>query len=93
MDTKPRLATGAQLNRGLNCGHGGMRWNVLARYALLGSVACIASGCANDVVVQNPRNGATEICRQSLHGLDPWSQTMSCVAGYVAQGWTRSDQE
>jgi hypothetical protein len=44
------------------------------------------------VTLNNPRSGATEVCRESLRGLNPWSQTMSCVADQVAQGWTRPDR-
>jgi hypothetical protein len=44
-------------------------------------------------LMQNPRTGATDVCRDSLHGLNPWSQTMACVAGYEAQGWIRVVRE
>jgi hypothetical protein len=57
---------------------------LLACAALLAAV-----GCADDVTMRNPRTGATEVCRQSLQGLDPWSQTMTCVANHEAQGWKR----
>jgi hypothetical protein len=55
-------------------------------------VACgVAAGCTQDVVVQNPQTGVSETCRGSLDGFNPWSQTMSCVADHVAQGWTTSN--
>lgn len=65
----------------------------ILRYLILIVVTGIAAGCADDVVMKNPRTGMTETCQQSLHGLDPWSQTMACVASHEAQGWTRVDQE
>jgi hypothetical protein len=65
----------------------------IVRYAVFIIIGCVASGCAHDVVVQNPLTGTTEVCRESLGGFDPWSQTTGCVADHVAQGWTRSDQE
>lgn len=66
----------------------------LLRYAALILVACASSGCTErDVVMENPHSGKTEICRQSLQGLDPWSQTMACVAAHEAQGWVRATQE
>lgn len=70
-----------------------IRWTAIVRYAVLVAVGCLATGCAQDVMVLNPRTGTTEVCRQSLAGLDPWSQTEGCVADHIAQGWTRSDQE
>ncbi|MGA3402422.1 MAG: hypothetical protein ABSC95_24695 [Acetobacteraceae bacterium] len=89
MYSKSRISAVAQTMRH----QGRMRPNAIVRFALLGVAVCAMSGCAHDVVVQNPHTGATEICRESLHGLDPWSQAMSCVADHIAQGWTRSDQE
>jgi hypothetical protein len=56
-------------------------------------VVAAVSGCADDVVMQNPQTGMTEICHESLRGLDPWSQTMACVAGHEAQGWIRVGRE
>jgi hypothetical protein len=60
--------------------------------ALLVVVCGMTTGCAHDVVVQNPHTGATETCRESLGGFDPWSQTSACVADHLAQGWTRPDE-
>ena len=61
----------------------------MLRYVALIVVAGVSTGCAGDVVMQNPRTGMTQICKESLRGLNPWSQTMACVANYEAQGWTR----
>jgi hypothetical protein len=63
------------------------------RNVVLIAVGLSMIGCANDVVVKNPQTGATETCQESLHGLNPWSQTMGCVSEHVAQGWTVSGQE
>jgi hypothetical protein len=63
------------------------------RCAVLIVVAAASTGCADDVVLKNPRTGAIEICQNSLRGLDPWSQTMACVANYEAQGWIRTSQQ
>lgn len=65
----------------------------MARYIPLLVVAGVSTGCADDVVMKNPQTGVTEICRQSVRGLDPWSQVMSCVADHAAQGWTRASQD
>lgn len=65
----------------------------ILRYVVLVLAAGVSTGCAGDVVMKNPRTGQTEICQESLRGLDPWSQTMACVANHEAQGWTRVDQE
>lgn len=70
-----------------------VRRTPILQYVLLIVVAIISTSCADDVVMKNPRTGTTETCQQSLHGLDPWSQTMACVANHEAQGWTRIDQE
>ncbi len=69
------------------------RWAPILRYVVLIAVAGVSAGCADDVVMKNPHTGMTETCKESLHGLDPWSQTMSCVASHEAQGWTRVNQE
>lgn len=63
------------------------------RYLLLILAAGVSTGCAGDVVMQNPHTGQTETCQESLHGLDPWSQTMACVEAHEVQGWTRVDRE
>jgi hypothetical protein len=48
---------------------------------------------ARNVTMQNPRTGEAVICRQSLGGLDPWSQTGTCVASYLAQGCVQARRE
>jgi hypothetical protein len=53
--------------------------------------ACLLTGCAGNVVMLNPRTGETATCTERLLGLNPWSQTEACIAGYTAQGWTRRD--
>lgn len=68
------------------------RRSLIPRYAALIVAICASTGCERDVTLNNPRSGATEVCRESLRGLNPWSQTMSCVADQVAQGWTRPDR-
>ncbi|MGO8918358.1 MAG: hypothetical protein ACLQJR_20865 [Stellaceae bacterium] len=65
----------------------------ILRYVVLIVAAGVSAGCADDVVMKNPHTGMTETCQESLHGLNPWSQTMACVASHEAQGWTRVDQE
>jgi hypothetical protein len=56
------------------------------------AVGSVLAGCADDVVMQNPRTGMSEVCQQSLRGLNPWSQTMACVANHEAKGWIRTSQ-
>lgn len=63
------------------------------RYMVLIVVTCVSTGCADDVVMKNPQTGQTETCHESLRGLDPWSQSMACVADHEAQGWTRAGQQ
>jgi hypothetical protein len=70
-----------------------LQWNRALRYSALITVAAFSAGCSNDVVMQNPRTGMTEICQESQRGLDPWSQKMACVASHEAQGWIRVDRE
>jgi hypothetical protein len=65
----------------------------ILRYAVVIVVACVSTGCADDVVMENPRTGMSAVCQQSLRGLNPWSQTMACVSSHEAQGWIRSGQE
>lgn len=67
-------------------------WTPVLRYIALIVVLGVSNGCAADVVMTNPRTGMTQICQESLGGLNPWSQTMACVANYEAQGWTRANQ-
>ena len=65
----------------------------MLRYLALIVVVGVSAGCADDVVMTNPRTGMTQICQESLGGLNPWSQTMACVGNYEAQGWTRANQQ
>jgi len=39
----------------------------------------------------NPRTGEKATCRESLKGLNPWSQKEACVGKYIAEGWIRAD--
>ncbi len=66
-----------------------------ARWLRLGLVAaaCVVSGCAADVVMVDPRTGATAVCPASLRGLDPWSQQETCIGHHIAGGWTRLSGE
>lgn len=51
----------------------------------------LLGGCAGgDVVMRNPRTGATATCHNSASGLDPWSQADACVGHYEAAGWVRA---
>jgi hypothetical protein len=55
--------------------------------------ACVLTGCATDVAMQNPRTGDTATCRTSLLGLNPWSQHDACIADHLAEGWRRTSGE
>jgi hypothetical protein len=55
--------------------------------------AGLLAGCAADVVMVNPRTGEAAICRESLRGLNPWSQKEACVGDYITRGWTRASQD
>jgi len=57
------------------------------------AVSLLLAGCAADVVMLDPRTGQTVVCRESLHGLDPWSQKEACVGDHTARGWTRAVRE
>lgn len=70
-----------------------IKWSTIPRFIALVVLAGVSTGCADDVVMRNPQTGQTETCRESMQGLDPWSQKMSCVADHEAQGWTRVGQE
>jgi hypothetical protein len=63
------------------------------RFLTLILAACSLTGCAADVVMVNPRTGEAAICRESLRGLNPWSQQEACIGDYSTQGWTRAGQE
>ena len=68
-------------------------WEPILRYRIFIIAAGILSGCAHDVTMEDPHTGKTEICTESLQGLNPWSQATACVASHVAQGWIRAGQE
>jgi hypothetical protein len=60
--------------------------------------ACALTACASDtdVAMKDPRTGETFTCRQSTVmglslGMNPWSQTYTCVTDRVAQGWVRAE--
>ena len=61
------------------------------RNILLILVACLLAGCAADVVMVNPRTGATVVCQESLRGLNPWSQQEACVGEHLADGWVKAN--
>jgi hypothetical protein len=63
------------------------------RYLIFITAAYVLAGCAADVVMLNPRTGDTAICRESLRGLNPWSQKKACVGHYTAGGWDRADRD
>jgi hypothetical protein len=66
----------------------------LPRYALPIVAISFLTGCnGGDVTMQNPHTGATVVCPGRYRELNPWSQTMACVANYEAQGWTRAGAE
>jgi len=48
------------------------------------------TGCAADVVMVNPRTREAAVCRESLRGLNPWSQKEACIGHYIADGWIRA---
>jgi hypothetical protein len=60
------------------------------RYLALIAAGCLLTGCAADVVMVNPRTGETATCRESHHGLNPWSQKEACIGHYIAGGWIRA---
>ena len=61
------------------------------RYFLLVVAAALASGCAADVVLRNPRTGETATCKASLAGFNPWSQQDACIGEHIAGGWVRAE--
>lgn len=60
------------------------------RYLRLIVAAYLLAGCASDVVMINPRTGEKVTCRESLAGVNPWSQKEACVGQHTAEGWTRA---
>ena len=65
----------------------------LVRGLVLLLAAAMLAGCAADVVMRNPRTGETAVCRESLMGLNPWSQKEACVGEYLTQGWNRASRD
>jgi hypothetical protein len=59
------------------------------RYLTLITTACLLTGCAADVAMINPRTGEKAICKESVGGLNPWSQKEACVGKHIAEGWVR----
>jgi hypothetical protein len=58
---------------------------------MIAAAACVLAGCASDVVMMNPRTGETAVCRESLRGLNPWSQKEACIGHYIAGGWIKGE--
>jgi hypothetical protein len=69
------------------------RWTPVLRYAALIAACGVLTSCGHDVALEDPHSGKIEVCREGRSGLNPWSQTMSCVGDHVAQGWRISGQE
>ena len=69
-----------------------MTWSPVRWMALLVAAGLMA-GCAADVVMVNPRTGEAAVCRESLRGLNPWSQKEACVGDYITRGWSRAGQD
>jgi len=61
-----------------------------ARALTLLAAAGLLTGCAADVVMVNARTGETAICRESLRGINPWSQKEACIGHNIAAGWVRT---
>ena len=51
---------------------------------------CLLGGCATDVVLMDPRTGTSTVCRESLRGVNPWSQQEACVGEHLAKGWVKA---
>jgi hypothetical protein len=53
-----------------------VRWTPLLRYVALIAVVDVSTSCADDVVIQNPRTGMTQICQRACRALTrgrrPW---------------------
>jgi hypothetical protein len=62
-------------------GFGSMKYFLFLAFLLL-------AGCAEPVIVQNPRTGETVTCSTAMSEWDPWSQSDACTASHIAQGWT-----
>jgi hypothetical protein len=60
---------------------------IVVPYLLMAVAIGVATGCARDVVMLNPRTSETMTCHASP--LNPWSQQDACVGDYIAHGWRR----
>jgi hypothetical protein len=67
----------------------------MQRFATYGigaiSIAILLAGCSGDIAMKNIRTGEVDTCRNYLHGLNLWSQTIACVTNHEAQGWVRAE--
>jgi hypothetical protein len=54
----------------------------------LAAAVFLLAGCAEPVMVQNPRTGEMLTCKTPGSEWNPWSQADACVADHLAQGWT-----
>jgi hypothetical protein len=45
----------------------------------------LLGGCAE--AVENPRTGERLSCSEGILDLSPWSQSDSCTANHIAEGW------
>jgi hypothetical protein len=58
------------------------------RYLALTVALALLAGCADPVVVQNPKSGEKLLCKTPASEWNPWSQDDACVAEHIAEGWT-----
>jgi hypothetical protein len=65
------------------------------KYFRLCLALALLAGCAEPVTVLNPQTGETVLCKTAASEWNPWSQSDTCVAGHLAEGWTivRSGRE
>jgi hypothetical protein len=49
----------------------------------------LLGGCA--ATVENPMTGEKLSCSQGALDASPWSQSDTCVADHIAQGWVIAD--
>jgi hypothetical protein len=69
-----------------------MKRNIALRWPLFMLATASLGGCIDrDVAMLNLRTGETMTCAGTPGGINPWSQTMACVADHEAQGWTRKE--
>jgi hypothetical protein len=85
MNSKSRFGAGCSTRQDLTMA----RRRSLLRCAVFVAAAGALAGCTGDVAMRIAQTGKIETCQDYLLGLNPWSQTMACVAGREAQGWTR----